>query len=213
MSDARQQPSSADDSTDDAGLPHFAPGVIDDWVAANIRVHREQLDMSQADVAEKMAALGWKYYPQTVHRIESGQRKVTVGEAQALARIFNTTVDGLTWPDLAKNAAAWFDMFTDRADEAFTKIAVQVRELLFAREHLAQGVADAEQRGIGNQETVRQSLERARATLDNATPETAVEVGRADYGEWFASVRGDIWATGGWPRLLRYPEENSDVES
>lgn len=208
MPDARQQPGSADDSADDTGLPHFAPGVIDDWVAANIRAYREQLGMSQADVAQKMAALGWKYYPQTVHRIESGQRKVTVGEAQALAQLFNTTVEGLTWPDLAKNAAAWFTMFADRADDAFTKIVVQVRELLFAREYLTQGLADAERRGMGDQEAVRVSLMRARATLDSATPESAVDVGQADYGAWLASVGGDIWATGGWPLFLRDPEDS-----
>ena len=76
-----------DEQDEPAAEAPAAAGVIDEWVAWNIRLRREGLGMSQADLAKEMAALGWKYYPQTVHRVEQGQRKVTIGEAEALARI------------------------------------------------------------------------------------------------------------------------------
>jgi DNA-binding transcriptional MerR regulator len=45
-----------------------------------------------------MSARGFPYYQQTVRRIEDSQRKVSVGEAKALAEILGTTIDGLTEP-------------------------------------------------------------------------------------------------------------------
>lgn len=139
--------------------------------------------MSQADLAEKMAALGWKYHPQTVHRIESGQRKITIGEASALAGILRTSLSELTWPDLVKNTVAWFDLFINRADEAYQEIALATRDLVFARGLLERGIADVQDQEIDSGD-VREAVEEAQARLANATPEKAVEAGRDNYAEW-----------------------------
>lgn len=202
MPDTPGEPPQAGDSPAD---PQAAAGVIDEWVAWNIRIRRENLGMSQADLAKAMAGLGWKYHPQTVHRVESGQRKVTIGEAEALARIFSTTVDTLTWPDMVTHTAAWFGVFTARADAAFEQIAAQTRELLYDREHLERALAEIGRLGIGDREGVREAVEDARSVLEKASPGQAAEAGRGDYEEWRASAPDDAWSVTGRDRLPRAP--------
>jgi transcriptional regulator with XRE-family HTH domain len=209
VQDIPGEPPQADDNP-----PRAAAGAIDEWVAWNIRIRRENLGWSQADLAGKMAALGWKYHPQTVHRVESGQRKVTIGEAEALARIFSTTVDTLTWPDMVTHTAAWFGVFIGRADAAFEQVATQTRESLFAREHLERALAEVERLQIGDLDGVREMVAEARSVLDKASPEQAVDVGRAEYEEWRASAPDDVWAATGRDRLPRAPWlEEPDAES
>lgn len=185
------------------------PGVIDEWVAWNIRLHRERHGWSQADLAQKMAALGWKYSPQTVHRVEHGQRKVPVGEAKALAGIFSITIDALTWPDMAAHTAAWLGMFTGRADAAFEQITAQTQELLFGREHLERALADIDQRGKMAAEEAAEAIGEARSVLEGANPEQAVAEGRAQYEAWRDSAPDGTWdiAQGGRlaDRLPRAP--------
>jgi transcriptional regulator with XRE-family HTH domain len=200
--DIRSEPGRAD-GEEPAALA--SAGIIDEWVAWNVRLRREGLGWSQADLSAKMAALGWKYHPQTVHRIESGQRKVTIGEAEALARIFSTTVDSLTWPDMVTHTAAWFGVFIGRADAAFEQIVTQARELLFDREHLERALAEMERLGIGDRDGIREAVEDARSVLDKSSPEQAVEVGRGEYEEWRESAPGDAWAVTGRDRLPRAP--------
>jgi len=205
------EPAQADDNP---ASPQASAGVIDEWVAWNIRIRRENLGWSQADLAKAMADLGWKYHPQTVHRVESGQRKVTIGEAEALARIFSTTVDTLTWPDMVTHTAAWLGMFTARADAAFGQIVTQVRELLFAREHLERALAEIGERGAGALEDVRAQADEARSVLKDAGPEQAAEIGREQYAEWREGAPEDVWSVTGRDRFPRAPWlEASDGES
>lgn len=177
MSDSQKQPATPDD-TDEA----FTPGSVDAWFAANIRRRRDELDMTLADVAEKMAeAVGRRYHVQIASRNELGQRKIPIGEAEAYARILETSLTQLTWPDPVSNTVNFINMFTGRADAAFERIASATRELLFALDHVKRGVADAQKQGISEQEHVREALTEAAAALENATPERAVEVGKQDY--------------------------------
>lgn len=203
MPDIPGEPEQADDNP--AEPSQSAPGIIDELVAWNVRQRRQELGMSQADLAQKMAALGWKYYPQTVHRVESGQRKVTIGEAEALARIFGATVDSLTWPDTVTHTTAWFSVFIERADAAFEQIAAQTRELLLNRERIERGLAEAERRGIADRDDVRKVIADARSVLDNAAPEQAVETGRREHEEEGDGAAGDPWEAAGWDRPPRAP--------
>lgn len=79
-------------------------GVVDELFAIQVRETRERLKMSQGNLARQMSARGFPYYQQTVRRIEDSQRKVSVGEAKALAEILGTTIDRLTEPAPAKEA-------------------------------------------------------------------------------------------------------------
>jgi hypothetical protein len=60
-------------------------GDLDSLFAALLRHRRGQGGLSQAEVAAMMVEAGYRWYPQTVHRIEHGERKATVGEALTLA--------------------------------------------------------------------------------------------------------------------------------
>ena len=73
-------------------------GVVDELFAIQLHQTRERLKMSQGELARQMSARGFPYYQQTVRRIEDSQRKVSVGEAKALAEILGTTIDLLTEP-------------------------------------------------------------------------------------------------------------------
>src|SRR6516164_3759995 len=73
-------------------------GLADERFAANIREERERRKLSQGELARRMAERGYPYYQQTIRRIEEGRRKVSVGEAKALAEILGTTMDRLTLP-------------------------------------------------------------------------------------------------------------------
>jgi transcriptional regulator with XRE-family HTH domain len=61
-------------------------------LAANIRVARARLDISQASVAKRMTALGYKWTRQTVSEVESNSRRVLAEEAFALGFCLQTPV-------------------------------------------------------------------------------------------------------------------------
>lgn len=178
MSGTEPQPTATNEDPADA-----APEQVDEQVAANVRMLREQAGLSLAAFAEKVAEFGWQCAPQTLHRIETRRRKVTAGEADLLARALGTTLTQLTWPDEASNTVNFINMFTGRADGAYERIAGATGQLLFARAHLERAVASARARGIDDQEHVREALTEAVAALENATPERAVETGRQDYAD------------------------------
>jgi transcriptional regulator with XRE-family HTH domain len=58
---------------------------IDRSFAGMVHDGRKALKLSQGELARRMAGWGFPFYQQTVRRIEEGRRKVSVGEAAALA--------------------------------------------------------------------------------------------------------------------------------
>ena len=59
----------------------------DRWFAENLRRERDRIGMPQHLLAERLArSLGRPYSQQTIAQIENGTRKVSIGEAQELAR-------------------------------------------------------------------------------------------------------------------------------
>ncbi|MEI2728340.1 MAG: helix-turn-helix transcriptional regulator [Candidatus Nanopelagicales bacterium] len=56
---------------------------IDALAATGLRQRRDELSLTQGDVAEAMGAAGWT--PATVTQVESGRRKLSASEAVALA--------------------------------------------------------------------------------------------------------------------------------
>jgi DNA-binding transcriptional MerR regulator len=81
-------------------------GVVDELFAIQVRKTRERLKMSQGELARQMSAHGFPYYQQTVRRVEDSQRKVSVGEAKALAKVLGTTIDQLTEPVSAEETGS-----------------------------------------------------------------------------------------------------------
>lgn len=74
--------------------------------AANLRLKREALGLSQGDVAMKMQELGWEKFNQmTVSRIEQGKRRTDLSEARSLAAIVSGTIDEMVNLPAAVSAA------------------------------------------------------------------------------------------------------------
>ena len=61
-------------------------------LAANIRAARAHLDISQASVARRMTALGYKWTRQTVSEVESNRRRLLTEETFALGFCLQTPV-------------------------------------------------------------------------------------------------------------------------
>lgn len=84
------------------GDPSTPDGVgfmsADARFAENLRAARERQGMSQADVAEEMAAAGFTFHQQTVARIESGARSVKLSEAEYLSHIVGRSLLLMTAP-------------------------------------------------------------------------------------------------------------------
>jgi transcriptional regulator with XRE-family HTH domain len=72
---------------------------IDRRIAENLRAARLHVGLTQKQLAERMRDGGWPgFEQQTITRYEAGQRKVTAGEADALANILGTDIITLLRP-------------------------------------------------------------------------------------------------------------------
>ncbi|MEF2977275.1 helix-turn-helix transcriptional regulator [Subtercola sp. YIM 133946] len=79
----------------------------DDAFAVTFRRARERKGLTQEDVARHMTMRGYDFHQQTVYKIESGKRKVTVGEGVALAELVHIPVESLAdrFPDSPESLA------------------------------------------------------------------------------------------------------------
>jgi transcriptional regulator with XRE-family HTH domain len=117
-----------------ASEPH-AHGAADVRAAVNIRSLREAKGMSQGELARQMSARGWPYYPQTVHRIEHGQRKIGFGEAAEIAAILGTSIDRLAWAGPEADAVEALDSAALHVRRHAYAIRSEIDALLGARHH------------------------------------------------------------------------------
>lgn len=62
-------------------------------IAANLKAIREDVGMSQEQVATAMSERGYSWHQATVYKVENGGRQVQLGEADALAKVFDVPLD------------------------------------------------------------------------------------------------------------------------
>lgn len=74
--------------------------------AANFKAARERAKLSGREVAEQMRERGIPWHQQTVVRLESGEQRVRLGEAEALADIVGSSVSMLMRPADLERAAS-----------------------------------------------------------------------------------------------------------
>lgn len=165
---------------DSEGPPRTPAGLADERFAAQVRERRERAKMSQADLAKEMSAVGWPWYPQTVHRIENGTRKVSVGEAKSLAEIFGTIVDRLTWPGKEASAAGLLLMFTVRAEDAWRQVASWTSTLRHAQKQLSGTLASVERDGYFGSDEIRELAEEARNAIGLTAEGAVTEANREE---------------------------------
>ena len=176
MSEPQPHPSGELDGEDEEA-PRVEPaGLVDELFAVNIRETRERLKLSQGELARRMAERGFPYYQQTIRRIEEGRRKVSVGEAKAIAQILRTTMDRLTWPGQEASAAALLDERIAAASYSYHEIIVWTSNLLFAQRRLAVTVEEIERAAFREKEKFREILAKAHEVLRLA-PDAAIQEG------------------------------------
>jgi transcriptional regulator with XRE-family HTH domain len=79
------------------------PTTYDKVLAGNIRAARGRANLSQAEVAARMKALGFtQVYGATIGAIERADRRATASEIAGLALCFETTPSALVRPPLAE---------------------------------------------------------------------------------------------------------------
>lgn len=115
----------------------------DEAFAHLFRTERAESGLSQEDVAKAMSARGYDFHQQTVYKIESGKRRVSVGEAVALADSINVHVNALLWKpeetfSLAEELRDQVAGLVDELDEAGVRLAAAGRRSAEALHSLAQ---------------------------------------------------------------------------
>ncbi|MFX4294079.1 helix-turn-helix transcriptional regulator [Streptomyces bohaiensis] len=68
---------------------------VEQLFAVRLRDRRIEDGLTQAELADRVAALGGQLYQQTIAKIETGARSIKLGEADVLARALGTTVGDL----------------------------------------------------------------------------------------------------------------------
>jgi hypothetical protein len=103
-----------------------------------------------------------------VQKIEAGRRKVSVGEAEALTRIFGATIERLTWPGRVASATALLDMTIARAQQAWKDIARATGTLLWCQGQL--GTIICERDGYLGSDEIRALADEARTWKMKSLP-------------------------------------------
>lgn len=69
--------------------------AIDAHFGEQVRSERVRRGMKQADLAQRMTDFGFEFSQQTVWKVETGRRRITIGEAAGLASALETTIDAM----------------------------------------------------------------------------------------------------------------------
>ena len=67
----------------------------DEYFASNLRRTREAMGLTQSDMAERMRDRGFPFHQATIYKIEKGDRKVSIGEAMAIAWLLDVSIFAL----------------------------------------------------------------------------------------------------------------------
>ncbi|MFE3125287.1 helix-turn-helix domain-containing protein [Streptomyces hydrogenans] len=98
-----------------------------------MRRRRAELGLSQAELADRVSALGGSMYQQTIAKIESGQRAVRLTEADVIAKALNTGVAEMLSDAIGAPNSSPQDM---HIDELLSQLRAARRRLDGATAHL-----------------------------------------------------------------------------
>ncbi len=142
---------SPDVGSPDVGGPVDADrlGAVDRNFATNLRDYREQLELSQDELAQRMTERGFGFTQATVWKIEQGRRAVRIAEAVAL-------VDALglrSWTNLTHaphlfRHDAQLQTAHRRAGAAYAAIKDATAEFLWAQGEVAIAAYEAREAGV-----------------------------------------------------------------
>lgn len=107
---------------------------IDERVGARVRASRERAGLTQKQLADALAGLGWKIDPTALTGIEKGKRSVRVSQLETLAHALGVPVHDLLRGDAVRDAGG------DLAD-AFALAVEAVKGVMVRREEFEAALA------------------------------------------------------------------------
>jgi transcriptional regulator with XRE-family HTH domain len=122
---------------------------IDQHIAANLRTYREAENISQEDLAQRMADRGFGFSQATIWKIESGQRPVKASELIALAdSLGDVTVASLTGEPGTTRYLVQLDQANHRAYKAYTALKEAAEAYLEAQLNVLFAAQTAHEAGL-----------------------------------------------------------------
>lgn len=187
MSTSDEQP-----GVNDSDNPDPRQATPEENFSQNVKFLREKLGLSQEAVAEKMQERGHSFHQATVYKIESGTRRVTVSEANALAQILKNDLRRMleTPPHLVdiwylRNLMSEFESATsdlykalDGYRSARQEILVEIedRPERFKRASGTRSLRDYEQRALRSATAIIEEAEQPRYILGKEGAEPVGEL-------------------------------------
>ena len=74
--------------------------LVDDLFGGSLKYWREMRNLTQEAVTAEMVKRGFDFHQSTLYKIESGKRRVLLGEGMALAEILEVPLSRLTEPEV-----------------------------------------------------------------------------------------------------------------
>lgn len=132
------------DESDGVGLVE-----VEQNFATNVREYREQLGLSQEELAQRMAERGFGFTQATVWKIEQGKRAVRIAEAVALMDALGLP----SWMNLTRSPHAFrrdaqLQAAHRRAGAAFAAIKDAAADFLRAQDEVAVVAHEAREAGV-----------------------------------------------------------------
>lgn len=156
-----------------------SPGQDETNFIENARRLRESRGWSQTELARRMAELGWENYSQmTVSRTEKGERPLRLGEARALARVLEKSLDAMLRPPAGQAVKEEAVRLASRITGAYHDTSEAAWRLLGYRGALEDLAGRAKREGLEDAAAMAESLLKDAA---GKTPEDAIEEGRHHY--------------------------------
>lgn len=99
--------------------------------ATNLKAMRTASKMTQAQLAQKMTARGFRWHAATVYKVENKERQIQLGEALAIAEIFDTAIGSLAQGGEPAELAEVIEVREDylRLSDTYKTIVAQIGAL------------------------------------------------------------------------------------
>ncbi len=122
---------------------------IDQNIAANLRIYREAGNISQEELAQRMAARGFGFSQATIWKIESGQRPVRASELVALADSLGVmSPTSLTYKPDATRYKVQLEQANRNAQHAYETLREAAADYLEAQVVLVVAAREAHDAGL-----------------------------------------------------------------
>lgn len=122
-------------------------GDIERFIGAKVRQLREERSCSQADLARKLAEVGWAMHQTTISKVEAGSRPIRVADVYAFAEVLGVPAASFFFaiqPDGEEPAADELrdrlmaaDQAAQEAEQVLLKASSDYAEALAERDRLA----------------------------------------------------------------------------